>query len=294
MQFVDRSPLTLIECSAMHRKLPRFALTRSCRTVLLVPMLSAMPGALRAQTPAPATPEIPEWALPGSATHKQVPPPADFHRPSRNFDTPIGMFQGQSDIGGALVPGSASYNADTRQYTINSAGYNIWYQRDEFRYLWKKMSGDFSIAADGSFPIAKTPEYDRKIVLIVRQDLEDDSKEIMTGKHATGMVHLAERPEKGRMIEDMQYRIGGTLLGGVKPKRIGLEKQGDAFALHEREGRADASVWSADLSPSGRPLLRRHRFLLALPRHGGYRGAHQRFTRERGRRGSITNRGAKA
>ena len=176
---------------------------------------------------------VPDWALPGSPTHKQVPPPAGFHRPSRNFNTPIGVFDGQSDIGGALVPGDSSYDANTKRYTLNSAGYNIWYQRDEFRFLWKKMSGDFSLAADAGFPVPKDPEYDRKVVLIVRQDLEDDSKEAMTGEHATGMTHLAERAEKGSMIGDIQYRVGGTLLpNGIRPKRIGLEKRGDAFALY--------------------------------------------------------------
>lgn len=228
---LDRQLPRLIECFAMHPDLLCSVLELRCQAVLLITMLCATVTALAAQTPTPSTPEIPDWALPGSATHKQVPPPPDFHRPGRNFDTPIGIFRGQSDIGGALAPGSASYDANTRQYTISSAGYNIWYQRDEFRFLWKKMSGDFSMAADGSFPIPKTPEYDRKIVLIVRQDLDDDSKEIMTGEHGTGMVHLAERAEKGRTIEDMQYRIGGTLLTGVRPQRIGLEKHGDAFAL---------------------------------------------------------------
>src|SRR3954452_25046909 len=53
---------------------------------------------------------VPDWAQPGSPTHKQVPPPADFHRPPRNLDTPIGLFEGQSDIGSAVVPGSASYD----------------------------------------------------------------------------------------------------------------------------------------------------------------------------------------
>src|SRR6202789_4585716 len=105
---------------------------------------------LRAQAPA-----APPWAQPGSAGHVQVAPPPDFHRPSKNFDTPIGIFEGQSDIGSALVPASASYDAPTRQYTINSAGYNVWYTRDEFRYLWKKMSGDVSLAAGITFPDAQ-------------------------------------------------------------------------------------------------------------------------------------------
>ena len=199
---------------------------------LLVVMLGIAPLLLRAQaTGAPATPApaVPDWALPGSATHKQVPPPVDFHRPSQNSDTPIGLFEGQSDIGSAVVPGSASYDAGTRQYTINSAGYNIWYSRDEFRYLWKKMSGDTSLAADVTFP---NPDGygDRKAVLVIRQNLDDDSREAMIGEHGVGMIHLAQRTEKGANLKDMQYRFGG-MLANVKAKRIGIEKRGDSIAI---------------------------------------------------------------
>src|ERR1035437_968359 len=129
----------------------RLTMKLACRPSLLALMLCTAPLPLRAQAPTP-TPVAPAWAQPGSATHVQVAPPADFHRPSKNFDTPIGIFEGQSDIGSALVPGSASYDASTKQYTINSAGYNVWYTRDEFRYLWKKMSGDVSLAADITYP----------------------------------------------------------------------------------------------------------------------------------------------
>jgi hypothetical protein len=174
---------------------------------------------------------VPDWALPSSATHKQYPPPADFHRPSKTIDTPIGIFRGQSDIGSALVPGSASYDAVAKKYTINSAGYNIWYTRDEFRYVWKKMSGDVSFAADVSFPVAQPP-HDRKVVLVIRQDLDDNSKEAMAAEHGTGMVHLAERPEKNDLIKDVQYRIGGSILPGVMPQRIGIEKRGDNVAMY--------------------------------------------------------------
>src|SRR5690242_18720555 len=102
--------------------------------VLLIAMTCTGSGCIYAQAEA-SRPAVPDWALPGSPTHKQVPPPADFHRPSNNFDKPIGMFQGQSDVGAAVVPGSASYDANTQRYTINSAGYNVWYTRDEFRFL---------------------------------------------------------------------------------------------------------------------------------------------------------------
>ena len=204
----------------------RVAIKRSCLTSLLVLTLCAAPHLLHAQAPSTA---VPDWALPGSPTHKQVPPPADFHRPSTNFDTPIGIFQGQSDIGTAVVPGSASYDATTKQYIIHSAGYNIWYSRDEFRFLWKKMSGDVSLAADVTFPDPKGFS-DRKAVLIIRQNLDDDSKEAMAGQHGAGLIHLAQRTDKGVQMKDMQFRFGGTL-AGVNAKRIGIEKHGDDIAI---------------------------------------------------------------
>lgn len=194
-----------------------------CRMLPLVFALCAAPH-LRAQAPA-----VPDWAQPGSATHTQVPPPADFHRASTNFEMPIGIFQGQSDIGSAVVAGSATYDAATGQYTIHSAGYNIWYSRDEFRYLWKKISGDASLAADVSFPDPKG-YGDRKVVLVIRQSLDDDSKEAMLGEHGVGMIHLAYRTDKAVFLKDLQYRFGGAL-AGVHAKRVGIEKHGDSFAI---------------------------------------------------------------
>src|ERR1700734_3957707 len=189
---------------------------------------------LRAQAPAP-----PPWAQPGSANHVQVAPPVDFHRPSKNFGAPIGVFEGQSDVGSALVPGSASFDAATGQYTINSAGYNVWYTRDEFRYLWKKMSGDVSLAADVSFPDPKG-YGDRKVVLMIRQSLDDDAKAAMVAEHGAGMVHLAWRPDRDVRVTDMEFRMGGRGRPGgqtpdslvtISPKRIGIEKDGDEFSV---------------------------------------------------------------
>jgi hypothetical protein len=207
----------------------RFAISLSCRLMVLVVLLCATQMVRGQAGNAAPTPTVPDWAQPGSPTHVQVPPPADFHRPSRNFEAPTGVFQGQSDIGGAVVPGSGVYDPGTQQYTIQSAGYNVWYSRDEFRYLWKKMSGDVSLAADVSFPDPKG-YGDRKVVLVIRQNLEDDSKEAMLGEHGAGMIHLAWRADKGVMMKDAQFRFGGTL-AGVKAKRVGIEKHGDAIAI---------------------------------------------------------------
>lgn len=218
-------------------------LMRSTTVLSFLALLFSAPHPIMAQAATPpgnvqAT-TVPAWAYPGSATHTQVAPPPDFHRASRTFHVPIGIFNGQSDIGSPLIPGSASYNAATGAYTIHSAGYNIWYTRDEFRYLWKKMSGDISLAANISFP-DPNGYGDRKAVLIIRQSLDDDSKEAIVALHGAGMIQLAQRPEKDLRVKDMEFRVGGRgRPGGKTPdslvtvhaQRIGIEKRGDSFTL---------------------------------------------------------------
>ena len=218
------------------------AITRVSRLLCSALILCAALPTVRAQvgnqaSPAPQKP--PDWAYPGSATHTQVAPPPDFHRSTNTFQTPIGVFESQSDIGSAVVPGSAAYDPATSRYTIHSAGYNIWYTRDEFRFLWKKMSGDVSLAADITFPDA-AGYGDRKAVLMIRQNLDDDSKEAFVALHGAGMIQLAQRPQKNARVKDLEFRIGGRgrpggespdSLVGVFAQRIGIEKRGDEFAI---------------------------------------------------------------
>jgi hypothetical protein len=102
------------------------------------------------------------------------------------------------------------------------------------------MSGDVSLAADIGFP-DPTGYGDRKAVLVIRQDLDDDSKEALVALHGEGMIQLAQRTEKGARVKDMEFRIGGRgRPGGKSPdslvnvmaKRLGIEKRGDQFALY--------------------------------------------------------------
>ena len=204
----------------------------ACNFLLPLLVCCVISHAAAAQTK-PAGVVVPDWALPSSPTHKQVPPPVDFHRPVRTANIPIGIFKAQSDVGAALVPGSSSFDKATGRYTITSAGYNVWYTRDEFRYLWKKMSGDVSLAADVTFP--DTAGYDdRKAVLVIRQSLDDDSREAVVALHGGNLMHLAWRPQKDSMMKEVRvnHRRGApSPLDMGHAKRIGIEKRGDAFAV---------------------------------------------------------------
>jgi hypothetical protein len=219
-----------------------------CRPPLLVPLLAAI-FLFSVQNATPqATPKA------STQTGSAAPARPDSHRPSRHYETPIGDFEGQSDIGSARLEGSALYDATARQYTIKSAGYNTTYTREEFRYLWKKMSGDVSIAAEISFP---DPEgYDgRKAVIAIRQGVEDNSKEAMVALYGTGVFALSQRPREGKPRRDETYQVWGVpphvrpdLRGILMPKRIALEKHGDAFILY-------VSVEGEPMHPFGTPLI---------------------------------------
>lgn len=243
----------LLEFAAMNEKLGGFRLKADYRVATAALVAGALSTLLAAQ--APRAPAAPEWSQPGSSTHTQVAPPPDFHRPSRNYDVPIGIFAGQSDVGAPLVPGSASYYPATGKYTIASAGYNIWYTRDEFRFLWKKMSGDVSLTADITFPDPKG-YGDRKAALLIRQSLDDDAKEALVALHGAGMIQLAQRAETNTRVKDLEFRVGGRgRPGGASPdslvtvnaKRIGIEKRGDEFTLY-------VSLEGEPMHPYGPPI----------------------------------------
>ncbi|HMG10978.1 MAG TPA: hypothetical protein VK609_20840, partial [Mucilaginibacter sp.] len=44
----------------------------------------------------------------------------------------VGIFDGQLDVGANTKPGSGTYLPQSQQYVISGAGYNIWFDHDEF------------------------------------------------------------------------------------------------------------------------------------------------------------------
>jgi len=72
---------------------------------------------------------------------------------------PSGEERDPSHAMGRVRATSMSVSHSTRprsaRYRVASAGYNVWYTRNEFRYLWKRMSGDVCLAADKGCPDAK-------------------------------------------------------------------------------------------------------------------------------------------
>ena len=95
------------------------------------------------------------------------------------------------------------------------------------------MSGDVSLATDVNFP-NKAGYGDSKGFVIIRQNLDDDSKEVVVAIHWAGLLHLAWRADKGQMMQETRINHRGKGLPDLitgHVTRIGIEKHGNSFSL---------------------------------------------------------------
>jgi TolB protein len=141
----------------------------------------------------------------------------------------IGIFEGQSDVGSVTPAGSAHYDLNTGVYTVTSAGADMWSSTDGFHFAWKRAQGDVALTADIDFPDqfpdkAGAHNPHRKAVLIFRQTLDADGAYVDVAQHGDGMTGLQFRETKGDTTQSIELDLGA-------PKRVRLEKRGDAFTM---------------------------------------------------------------
>jgi hypothetical protein len=132
---------------------------------------------------------------------------------------PVGLFEGHSDVGTVLHPGTVDYDTSQRTYTISGSGENMWFAADAFQFAWKKVSGDVTLAADISF-LTTTGNEHKKAALMLRQSLDADSVYADVALHASGLTSLQFRDEKGAITREIQANISA-------PKRLRIARRGD-------------------------------------------------------------------
>lgn len=144
---------------------------------------------------------------------------------STSFSQPesLGIFERQNDVGNVNKPGSATYDAEKQQYTINGSGANMWVDRDEFHFVWKRMKGDFILTTRAQF-IGEGVEAHRKIGWIVRSSLESDSTHVNAAVHGDGLTSLQFRRSKSGITEEVRSSLKGADV-------IQLERKGDTYTM---------------------------------------------------------------
>ncbi|MDP9042720.1 MAG: biopolymer transporter TolR [Bacteroidota bacterium] len=136
---------------------------------------------------------------------------------------PIGIFEGHTDIGTNVKPGSATYIQETGQYIISGAGYNVWADHDEFQFVWKKIKGDFIISSRAEF-LGNWVSYHRKVGVMARKTLDGNSPHVNTVEHGDGLTSLQFRRTAGAQTEEIKAKI-------TKANIIELERKGNLYIM---------------------------------------------------------------
>lgn len=119
---------------------------------------------------------------------------------------PVGIFQNAADIGNPKLKGSSKYDEGTQTYTLRGGGYNIWFNRDEFQYAYKKLSGDFILTANFEF-LGDKGNGHRKIGWMIRESEDEAAAGINAVIHGDGLAVMQWRPLRGAYMRDPEDEI---------------------------------------------------------------------------------------
>jgi len=128
-----------------------------------------------------------------------------FNSASAQTDT-IGLFDHHEDIGHPKHAGSALYDKVTHSYTLKGSGYNIWFNRDEFQFVFKRIKGDFTATANFDF-VGATGNGHRKIGWMLRQSTDEKSIHLSAVEHGDGLTVLQWRSLTGDNMKDPEGEI---------------------------------------------------------------------------------------
>ena len=142
---------------------------------------------------------------------------------ANSFSQKTGIFDGHTDVGKILHPGSTTYDASSDSYQLSGSGTNIWFTHDDFQYAWKKIKGDFILQARGKL-IGKGVEAHRKFGWMIRKNLDSTSAMIAATIHGSGLTSLQYRKVAKTNVEEKQLTIS-------LPDVIQLERKGNQYIM---------------------------------------------------------------
>ncbi len=141
--------------------------------------------------------------------------------------TKTGIFQHAADIGNPFLKGTAIYNLGDQSYTLRGSGYNIWFGRDEFHYLFNEIEGDFILTAEFEFT-GEGGNAHRKTGWMVRKDDADNSPHISAVLHGDGLTVMQWRLLKGAFMRDPEDEMFAPKSGY---RVLRLERTGNLFTM---------------------------------------------------------------
>lgn len=139
----------------------------------------------------------------------------------------IGEFNMSTDIGNPKITGSSSFDKNTKTYTLKGSGYNIWFDRDEFQFLYKELEGDFTMTADFEF-VGSGKDPHRKVGWMVRESLYDNASHVSAVLHGDGLTVLQWRVAKGNKMRDPEDEIFSK---EKETQTVQLQRKGKIYTM---------------------------------------------------------------
>lgn len=168
-----------------------------------------------------------------------APPATEHPRDTKPQD----LFQTSTDIGSAQR-GFTTYDAAAGSYEVMGGGADVWGAADDFRFVWTRVTGDASLAAD--LHINAPVSYRiSKGMLMFRESLDPGSPYADIAIHADGHITLQYRLTPGGETKDVTLRENNV-------PRLRIERRGDRFTVYAGpEHTATTNPTSIDLPMHG-------------------------------------------
>ena len=160
----------------------------------------------------------------------------------------FGAFTNSDDVGAPPLKGSAEFDASAGQYQITGTGTDIWGKADQFHYVWREMSGNFSVTATAKFLTEGIAH--RKAVIMLRKSLDTDSPFVQLAIHGDGTPSVQFRNSKADNTNTVDFPIEGP--GTWKLK---LERQGTTITVWMAKDGAPMKELGHTLNQLGSPIL---------------------------------------
>ena len=132
-------------------------------------------------------------------------------------------FTSQIDVGDPVLQGTAVYNAETQSYTVSGGGKNMWFDKDEFHFVYQRMQGDFILQARAEFVGAGVNPH-RKLGWMVRSSLDAESPHVNAVVHGDGLTSLQFRRTTGAMTDEIRSELTGADV-------VQLERRGRRYTM---------------------------------------------------------------
>lgn len=100
------------------------------------------------------------------------------------------------DIGNPKLKGNFQFDSKLQKFTVTGAGYNLWFERDEFYFVSQSVEGDFIISASLKF-IGEGVDPHRKIGVMIRESEAENAVYADAAVHGDGLTSLQYREKTG-------------------------------------------------------------------------------------------------